>query len=59
LEKNHWIFKDDTEKVWRAFQEIDNQIRPGQIYDAAINGKKLKRTIELFQSIETICGEAK
>jgi uncharacterized protein (UPF0332 family) len=57
LEKNHQIFKDYTEQVWRAFHEIENQIRPGQIYGGAINGKKLLRTIELFQVIETICGE--
>lgn len=59
LEKNRQIFKDNTEKVWRAFQEIDNQIRPGQIYGAAINGGKLKRTIELFQNIEEICSDIK
>lgn len=58
LEKNHQIFRDDTERVWRAFQEIENQIRPGQIYGGAINGKKLNRTIELFRIIETVCGEA-
>jgi len=57
LEKNHQILKNETEMVWRAFQEIENQIRPGQIYGAAINGKKLNRTIELFRIIETICGE--
>lgn len=55
LEKNHHIFGDATEKVWKAFQEIENQIRPGQIYGSAINGKKLKRTIELFQIIESFC----
>ncbi|MEW6009505.1 MAG: hypothetical protein AB1629_07730 [Candidatus Omnitrophota bacterium] len=58
LEKNHQIFRDDTEQVWRAFQEIENQIRPGQIYGGAINGKKLSRTIELFWIIETICGKS-
>jgi hypothetical protein len=57
LEKNHQIFREDTERLWRAFQEIENQIRPGQIYGSAINGKKLNRTIELFRIIETICGE--
>jgi hypothetical protein len=57
LEKNHQIFEKNTERVWRAFHEIENQIRPGQIYGGAINGKKLSRTIELFQVIETMCGE--
>lgn len=59
LEKNNQIFKEDTERAWRAFQEIENQIRPGQIYGGVINGKKLNRTIELFKIIETICGETR
>ena len=56
LEKNLQIFKDETEKVWRAFQKIENQIRPGQIYGGAVDGGKLQRTKELFRSIEKICG---
>jgi len=56
LEKNLHIFKDSTEKLWKAFQEIENQIRPGQIYGGAVNGKKLKRTKELFETIEALCG---
>ncbi len=56
LERNHQIFGGDTEKVWRAFQEIENQIRPGQIYGGLIDGKKLQRTKELFETIEEICG---
>lgn len=59
LESNSQIFKNDTEAIWRAFHEIENQIRPGQVYDGAINGKKLNRTIILFQIIENICGEIK
>lgn len=57
LEKNNQIFKSNTERLWRVFQEIENQIRPGQIYGGTINGKKLKRIIELFKIIEAICGE--
>jgi len=59
LEKNSQIFETQTESLWRAFHEIENQIRPGQIYGGAVNGNKLKRTIELFKKIETICGEIK
>ena len=57
LEKHPTIFKGNTEQIWRAFHEIENQIRPGQIYGGAINGKKLTRAIELFRIIETIYGE--
>jgi hypothetical protein len=58
LENNKEIFGENTEKLWRSFHEIENQIRPGQIYGGAIDGKKLNRTKELFQLIETICGES-
>ena len=58
LERNHQIFRGDTEKVWRAFQEIENQIRPGQIYGGLIDGKKLRRTKELFEIIEKGCEDA-
>ncbi len=56
LENNQEIFRESTEKVWRSFQEIENQIRPGQIYGGAIDGKKLGRTQDLFRLIEAICG---
>ena len=36
------LFGDDTEKVWRAFQEIENQIRPGQAYGGRIDGEALE-----------------
>lgn len=55
LEESPDIFEDSTEDVWRAFQELENQIRPGQIYGGQINGKKLKRAQELFDRIEKIC----
>lgn len=55
LEQNRELFQDDTERVWRAFQEIENQIRPGQIYGGSIDGEELKRTQKLFKTIERIC----
>jgi hypothetical protein len=55
LEDNEDIFKDDTERVWRAFQEIENQIRPGQAYGGAINGEALERTKELVDIIREVC----
>ena len=55
LEKHYEILGNETNNVWRAFHEIENQIRPGQIYGGQINGKKLKRAKELFQIIESIC----
>ena len=55
LEENEQVFGDHTESVWRAFQEIENQIRPGQVYGGSTNGKKLKRARNLFHQIEEIC----
>ena len=55
LEENKQVFKDNTEPVWRAFQEIENQIRPGQVYGGSVNGEKLKRARKLFLKIEEIC----
>lgn len=56
LEKHDKIFGEDTEKIWRAFQEIENQIRPGQAYGGAVNGEALRRTQELASLIIKLCG---
>jgi hypothetical protein len=56
LEENDTIFGGETENVWKAFQEIENQIRPGQIYGGSINGKALERAKKLFERIRGICG---
>lgn len=53
LEENPAVFSGETETVWRAFQEIENQIRPGQVYGGAVNGGKLVKAQELFGRIET------
>jgi hypothetical protein len=55
LELNKEIFGDDSERIWRAFQEIENQIRPGQAYGGAINGEALERTRELVEIITSLC----
>ncbi len=56
LEENPDIFGAASDNIWRSFQEIENQIRPGQVYGSSINGKKLSRTKELIKSIEGLCG---
>lgn len=53
LESN--IFKENTEIVWRQFQLLENQIRPGQQYGGKINGEQLKRAKKAFDQIEQIC----
>lgn len=58
LTKEGDIFKDDTETVWRDFQILENQIRPGQEYGGKINGEELKRAKKLFEEIKKICDGA-
>jgi len=41
--------------VWRAFQRIENQIRPGQLYEGKINGEAVEDTEKNFREIEEIC----
>ena len=55
LESNPELFEEDTELVWRSFQIIENQIRPGQTYGGRIDGEALERTRELFEKIEKAC----
>jgi hypothetical protein len=57
LEENPGVFGGKTDAVWRSFQKIENQIRPGQIYGGKIDGKALERTRKLFEEIEEICLE--
>lgn len=58
LTKENDIFKEDTEIVWRNFQTIENQIRPGQEYGGKIDGEELKRTKKLFEDIKKICNKS-
>jgi len=55
LEQKKEIFKEDTEAVWRKFQLLENQIRPGQLYGGKINGEELKRAKEIFAAIKKLC----
>lgn len=55
LEQNKAIFKEDTEILWKSFQEIENQIRPGQMYGGVINGEALRKVEQLVATIEVIC----
>ena len=55
LEENEFIFKEETERVWRAFQTIENQLRPRFSYGFSWTNKDLDDVIENFQTIERIC----
>jgi len=55
LEQSPAVIGEGTEVVWQAFQELENQIRPGQLYGGAINGERLQRALELLARIEAVC----
>ena len=58
LEANAFVFGEETQTVWRGFQEIENRIRPGQIYGSTNDGRNLARTQQIFGALERICLEA-
>lgn len=49
------VFGAGSDRIWRAFQEIEHQIRPGQAYGGRIDGPQLKRAQDLMEEIERIC----
>lgn len=55
MEDNESIFQDQAALIWQKFQEMENQIRPGQLYGGKINGEQLKKSLELFSLIEGAC----
>jgi uncharacterized protein (UPF0332 family) len=55
LEENPEIAGSDAEQIWRAFQEIERNLRPGQVYGGQINGERLRIAKQLFETIETLC----
>jgi len=55
LEESPIILGEDSKAVWSSFQELDNQIRPGQSYGGKINGENLKKAREIFELISLKC----
>ena len=49
------VIGENSDTVWRAFQELENQIRPGQIYGGKIDGPQLERAQEIMEIIESGC----
>jgi uncharacterized protein (UPF0332 family) len=49
------VFGEDSEAVWRAFQELENQIRPGQVYGGRIDGPQLQQVQDIMKRIERVC----
>jgi len=55
LLKHESILGEHTEQVWRAFNELENQIRPGQAYGGKIDGEALERAQQLVERVEKAC----
>lgn len=55
LEQNRTILGDATDAVWQSFQELENHIRPGQLYGGKIDGEHLQRALALLSRIEAAC----
>jgi len=55
LLRHHTILGEGSEEVWRAFDELQNQIRPGQAYGGRIDGEALKRAEQIAAIIKEAC----
>lgn len=55
LEENSFIFGGETEAVWRAFQRIENQLRPKFTYSFSWSLEDLDEVRGRFLEIERIC----
>ena len=51
IEENEDIFGKNTELIWAKFQELENKIRPGQVYGGRINGEQLKKAEDISKVI--------
>ena len=57
LTKNEFIFKDNTDKIWRNFQKIENQLRPKFACGFSWNETDMENVKTCFKTIEKICLE--
>ena len=57
LTKNDFIFKDNTEDIWRNFQIIENQLRPKFAYSFSWTETDMENVITCYKTIEKICLE--
>ena len=55
LEENRFILKENTEKVWRSFQKIENQLRPKFAYTFTWTPEDMNEVKRNFNEIEKYC----
>ena len=57
LTKNEFIFKDNTDEMWKNFQKIENQLRPKFAYGFSWTENDMKSVETCYNTIEKICLE--
>ena len=57
LTKNEFIFKDNTDEIWRNFQKIENQLRPKFAYGFSWTKTDMENVKTCYKTIEKICLE--
>jgi hypothetical protein len=57
LIKNKFIFKNDTEEIWKNFQKIENQFRPKFAYGFSWTKADMTNVEVCYKKIEKICLE--
>ncbi len=57
LTKNDFIFKDNTDEIWKNFQKIENQLRPKFAYGFSWTKTDMNNVKTCFKTIEQICLE--
>ncbi|MHA1439420.1 MAG: hypothetical protein ACTSPD_17755 [Promethearchaeota archaeon] len=55
LEENPTIFENQTEAVWRLFQNIENRLRPKFTYGFSWNSDDFNKLKEFYYDLEKIC----
>ncbi len=55
IEENKDVLNERGGEIWKSFQELENQIRPGQLYGGKINGEHLRKAQEVFALVEEVC----
>lgn len=58
LERNPVILGDRTDRVWRAFNDLQGDLRARFVYGGRWTEKDLREAIEAFGTVERLCLEA-
>lgn len=57
LESNEFIFGENTEKIWRLFQDLENRVRIATSYGKSESPEIADKAAEILEKIEDGCGD--